>query len=49
MSIRGTSTAKIDCIAINGVAQDPVLSEIASKTGGTYANISEAQLRAASY
>jgi hypothetical protein len=49
MAIRGTSTAKINCIAINGVSQDPVLSDIASKTGGAYANVSEAQLRAASY
>jgi hypothetical protein len=49
LAIRGTSTAKIDCFAINGAGIDPVLTQIAAKTGGTYANISEAQLRAASY
>jgi hypothetical protein len=49
MAIRGTSKAPIDCFAINGSPSDTVLSQIASKTGGKFATISDAQLKAFAY
>jgi hypothetical protein len=49
MAIRGASTAKIDCIAINGVAGDSALAQIASKSGGKFVVLPEAQLKAFAY
>jgi hypothetical protein len=49
MSTRGSSTAKIDCIAINGQQGDTPLSRIAAKTGGKFVALPEAQLKAFAY
>jgi hypothetical protein len=46
MALRGSSTARIDCIAINAVAGDNVLSKIATKTAGKFLPLSDAQLKA---
>ncbi|HEY1921401.1 MAG TPA: hypothetical protein VGG44_01440 [Tepidisphaeraceae bacterium] len=43
--IHGTSKARIDCFAVNGVPSDKVLSKIASATGGVFVPVSEAQLK----
>jgi hypothetical protein len=43
--IRGTSKARIDCFAVNGVAGDKVLAKIATATGGDLKLISSAQLK----
>jgi hypothetical protein len=43
--IRGTSKAKIDCFAINGVPGDKVLAKIAAASGGTFVPLSDAQLK----
>jgi hypothetical protein len=43
--IRGSSKAKINCIAINGVPGDKVLANIASQSGGTFVPLPEAQLK----
>jgi hypothetical protein len=44
-ALRGTSTARIDCIAVNGVENDKVLAKIAQQSGGKFVPISAAQLR----
>jgi hypothetical protein len=43
--IRGTSKARIDCFAVNGVPGDKVLAKIASFTGGVFVPVSAAQLK----
>jgi len=48
-TLRGTSKARIDCIAINGVPGDTVLSKIAAHSGGKFVPLSEAQLKAFSF
>ncbi len=45
LKLRGTSKAKIDCFAVNGVPSDKVLAKIASATGGTFHPVSAAQLK----
>jgi hypothetical protein len=49
MALRGASTAHIDCIAVNAVPGDIVLSKIAAKTGGKFLPLTEAQLKAFSF
>ena len=48
-ALRGTSTARIDCIAVNGVPDDKVLAKIAAQSGGKFVPIPEAQLRSFSF
>jgi hypothetical protein len=43
--IRGSSKARIDCFAVNGVPGDKVLSKIALASGGVFVPVSEAQLK----
>jgi hypothetical protein len=45
IQLRGSSKARIDCIAINGNPGDKVLAKIASQTGGKYVPLPEAQLK----
>jgi hypothetical protein len=49
MAIRGTTKIPVDCFAINGNPTDTVLSQIAAKTGGKFATLSDAQLKAFAY
>jgi hypothetical protein len=49
MTTRGNSTARIDCIAINGQPGDTALARIAAKTGGKFVPLPEAQLKAFAY
>jgi von Willebrand factor type A domain len=48
-SLRGASTAQIDCFAINGVPNDKVLAKIASNSGGKFVPLGEAELKSFSY
>lgn len=48
-SLRGSSTAQIDCFAINGVPNDKVLAKIASNSGGKFVPLGEAELKSFSY
>jgi hypothetical protein len=43
--LRGSSKAKIDCIAINGNAGDKVLANVASESGGVFLPLQEGQLK----
>jgi hypothetical protein len=45
MTLRGSGTSKIDCIAINGHPDDKVMGKIAGQTGGTFLPITDAKLR----
>lgn len=49
LKLRGSSKAKIDCFAINGVANDKVLARIASATGGQFVPLPENQLKSFGY
>ena len=49
IQLRGNSTAKIDCVAINGVPADKVLAKIAAQTGGKFIPLPESQLKAFSF
>lgn len=44
-TLRGSSKARIDCIAINGHEDDKVLAKIAAQTGGQYLPLPDAKLR----
>jgi len=43
--LRGSSKARIDCIAINGNAGDKVLANVASESGGVFLPLQEGQLK----
>ncbi len=43
--LRGSSKAKIDCIAINGNVGDKVLANVASDSGGVFLPLQEGQLK----
>jgi len=47
--LRGGSSARIDCVAINGVPDDKVLKKVAQQSGGKFLPISDAQLRTFSF
>jgi hypothetical protein len=47
--LRGSSTAKIDCFAVNGVPGDKALARIAAQSGGKFVALPEAQLKAFSF
>ncbi len=49
LKLRGSSKAKIDCFAINGVPNDKVLARIASATGGRFVPVPENQLKSFGY
>jgi hypothetical protein len=44
-ALRGSSAARIDCIAVNGVPSDKVLSKIAAQSGGVFLPLPESQLK----
>ncbi len=48
-ALRGTSTAHIDCIAINGGPGDNVPVKIAAQSGGVFVPLPESQLKAFSF
>jgi hypothetical protein len=49
MAARGSSTVRIDAVAINGVPGDSVLAKIADRTGGKFLPLPEAQLKSFAY
>lgn len=49
LTARGTSSTKIDALAINAVPSDSVLAKIAQKTGGKFLPLPESSLKAFAY
>lgn len=45
MTLRGSGKSKIDCIAINGNADDKVLAKIAAQTGGEFLPLADFKLK----